>query len=112
MVKQGDIIWLDFDPQKGHEQKGRRPALVVSNNSFNKLTGNKMIMICPITNTNKGFPLHIKLDRMSKVTGVVMCEQVKVLDIQSRNYEKFAELPSELLDEVLDIISSISSKED
>jgi len=110
MVKQGDIIWIDFDPQSGHEQKGRRPALVVSNNNFNKLTSNKMIMICPITNTNKTFPLHVELDSNNKATGVVMCEQVKVLDIQSRNYKKFDELSEELLDEVIDIVSSISSK--
>ena len=112
MVKQGDIIWLDFDPQSGHEQKGRRPALVVSNNSFGRITGYKMIMLCPITNTSKDFPLHVKLDRTSKVTGVVMCEQVKVLDVQSRNYEKFDEISEELLDEVLDIVSKILIKED
>jgi len=111
MVKQGDIIWIDFDPQSGHEQKGRRPALVVSNNSFNKLTSNKMIMICPITNTNKNFPLHIKLDSNNKATGVIMCEQAKILDIQSRNFEKFDEISEDLLNEVLDIISSISAKE-
>jgi len=110
MVRQGDIIWIDFDPQSGHEQKRRRPALVVSNNNFNKLTGNKMIMICPITNTDKRFPLHVKLDKDCKATGIIMCEQVKVLDVQSRNYGKFDDISEKLLNEVLDIVSSISAK--
>jgi len=111
MVKQGDIIWLDFDPQSGHEQKGRRPALIVSNNSFNKLTSHKLAMICPITNANKRFPLHINLQENNKVTGAIMCEQVKVLDIKSRNYEKFDKISDELLDEALQMISSISARE-
>jgi len=112
MVKQGDIIWLDFDPQTGHEQKGRRPALVVSNDSFGKLTGYKIIIVCPITNTQKVFPTHVKLKDTNKVTGVVMCEQAKVLDIQSRDYKKFDELSDVVLDEVLDIIYEIFAKED
>lgn len=74
--EQGDIITLEFDPQAGHEQKGRRPAIVVSNNTFNNFT--KIAMVCPITNTNRGFPLHVVLDARVTTTGVVMCEQVKL----------------------------------
>ena len=81
--EQGDIIFLDFDPRTGHEQKGRRPAIVVSNNTFNQFT--KMALVCPVTNTNKGFPLHVPLDKRTKTTGVIMCEQVKSLDITARN---------------------------
>ena len=57
---QGDIILLHFNPQAGHEQRGQRPALVVSNDVFNRFT--KIAMVCPITNTDKGFPLHVRLD--------------------------------------------------
>jgi mRNA interferase MazF len=65
--KQGDIIVIDFDPQAGHEQKGRRPCLVVSNNQFYMRT--KLAMVCPITNTVSGFPMHILLDNRTKTTG-------------------------------------------
>lgn len=57
MPKQGDIVFLDFNPQAGHEQKGTRPALVVSNNVYNNFT--RIAIVCPITNTDRGFPLHI-----------------------------------------------------
>jgi mRNA interferase MazF len=77
--KQGDIVVIDFDPQAGHEQKGRRPCLVVSNNQFHIRT--KLAMVCPITNTASGFPMHIPLDNRTKTTGEIMCEQVKCLDI-------------------------------
>ncbi len=65
--QQGDIIYLDFDPQAGHEQKGRRPALVVSNYTYNKIT--RMALVCPITNTDRGFPLHVGLDSRTQSTG-------------------------------------------
>ena len=111
MVKQGDIVWLDFDPQTGHEQKGRRPALVVSNSTFGKIMSGRMAMICPITNTNRSFPLQVELPQSNTATGVIMCEQAKVLDIKARNAEKFDEVSEEVLNDVLDIISNIISKE-
>lgn len=102
MPKQGDIVFLDFNPQAGHEQKGTRPALVVSNNVYNNFT--RIAMVCPITNTDRGFPLHVKLDDNLKTTGVVMCEQVKVLDVQARNI-CFCEKVSEgTLEEIIDIL--------
>ena len=104
MVEQGSIIWLDFDPQLGHEQKGRRPALVVSKKSFNKFS--KMTIACPITNTNKAHPFHVELDDRTKTTGVVLCDQVKALDINPRKYEFIEKIPSDLLFDVLDILSS------
>lgn len=98
---QGDIVFLEFDPQAGHK-KGKRPALVVSNNTYNKFT--KIAIVCPITNTERNFPLHVELDERTKTTGVIMCEQVKALDIHARNvlfYEKVAE---EIIEEVVDIL--------
>ena len=81
MVKQGDIIKVSFDPNSGHEQAGYRPALVVSNNEFIKRT--KLAMVCPITNTDNHFPLHVPLDARTKTTGVVLCEHVRTLDLHS-----------------------------
>lgn len=101
--EQGDIITLEFEPQIGHEQKGKRPALVVSNNTFNTFT--KMAMVCPITNTNKGFPLHVPLDERTETTGVVMCEQAKILDVSARNVAFREKASTELLEEVVDILT-------
>lgn len=100
--EQGDIITLQFDPQAGHEQKGRRPAIVVSNNTFNRFT--KMAMVCPITNTSRGFPLHIPLDNRTTTTGTVLCEQVKSLDISARSTVFKEKAPPEVIEEVVDII--------
>jgi len=100
--EQGDIINLEFDPQAGHEQKGKRPAVVVSNNTFNKFT--KMAIVCPITNTNRGFPLHVALDDKTSTTGVVMCEQVKALDIMARKATFKEKVPSYILEEIVDIL--------
>lgn len=102
MVKQGDIIKLNFNPQAGHEQAGYRPAVVVSNNFFNQKTS--MTIVCPITNTNNQFPLHIPLDERVKTTGVILCEQVKALDLKARSYQTIEQLPNDLLQKVLDVI--------
>ena len=109
MVKQGNIIWLDFDPQAGYEQKGRRPALVISNNTFNSFS--KMVIVCPITNVNKNHPFHIKLDEKTKTTGVVLCDQARTLDIKARNYELIENISEEILLEVIDIIYGFIEKE-
>ena len=100
--KQGDIVFLDFDPQTGHEQKGRRPALVVSNEQFHKRTN--LAMVCPITNSISGFPMHIRLDNRTNTRGEIMCEQAKCLDIISRNASFKESAPDEVLDEAIDII--------
>ncbi len=100
--EQGDIIFLEFDPQAGHEQKGRRPAFVVSNNTFNQFT--KIAIVCPITNTNRRFPLHVPLDERTKTTGVIMCEQAKSLDIAARNASFLEKAPKDILEEVVDIL--------
>jgi mRNA interferase MazF len=103
MVKQGDIIWLDFDPQAGHEQKGRRLSLVVSNETFNNFSS--LSIVCPITNRNKDYPFYIKLDIRTKTTGVILCDQVRTLDINVRNYAYIEKLPNDILLEVIDIIN-------
>ena len=100
--EQGDIIMLEFDPQTGHEQKGIRPAIVVSNKVFNNFT--KMSVVCPITNTNRGFPLHVQLDNRTMTTGVIMCEQVKSLDISARNAAFKEKAPTDIIEEVVDVL--------
>lgn len=104
MVNQGDIITLNFDPQAGYEQKGYRPALVVSNEKFNKFS--KMVMVCPITTTDKNHPFHVKLDDNTKTTGVILCDQSRILDINARNFEFMEKAPKEIVYEVVDIINS------
>ena len=80
--KQGDIILLDFNPTKGHEQKGKRPAIVISTNIFNKYTG--MVMVCPISSNNKEFPTHYLLEDTKKVFGSVLCEHIRSIDYKTR----------------------------
>ena len=109
MVKQGDIIWLDFDPQLGHEQRGRRPALVVSNETFNRFSS--LAIVCPITNTNKDHPFHVKLDERTKTTGVILSDQARTLDIKARNFEFIERICDDVLLEVLDIIGGFLEME-
>lgn len=104
MVNQGDIIKVNFNPQKGHEQAGYRPAVVVSNNVFNQKTN--MTIVCPITNTNNKYPLHVPLDNRTTTTGVVLCEHVRTLDLNSRPNSFVEKLPDDLLEKVIDIISA------
>jgi len=99
----GDIIFLEFNPQAGHEQAGRRPAIVASNNSFHKYT-NGLALVCPITNTLTPFPLHIPLDDRTKTTGVIMVEQVKSLDLNARHAEFREAAPQELLEQALRLL--------
>ena len=102
MVKQGTIIKINFDPQKGHEQAGYRPAVVISNNDYNKNCN--MTILCPITNTNKPFPLHIPLDNRTKTTGFVLCEHVRSLDLSVRPYDVVEMLPKDVLQRVLNVV--------
>ena len=102
--QQGDIVFINFEPRIGHEQKGRRPGLIISNNDYHKRTG--LAMVCPITNSISGFPMHVALDDRTNTVGEIMCEQVKCLDLIARQaeYEEF--LPDDLIDEVIDLICS------
>lgn len=104
MVKQGDIIKLDFSPQIGHEQAGYRPAVVISNDFF--IARTNLAIICPITNTNRPFPLHIPLDDRTATTGVVLCEHVKAVDINAREYKTIERMPDDLFDEVIAVVFS------
>ena len=102
VFEQGDIVYLDFDPQSGHEQRGRRPALVVSNNLFNRVSS--LTMVCPITNTDRKHPFHVRLDGRTKSTGVVMCDQARMLDLGSRNAVFEEKAPADIIAEAVDLI--------
>ncbi len=102
--KQGDLVTLDFDPQSGHEQKGRRPALVISRDAFNKGTG--LAICCPITNTDRRVPFHVPITGRTSLTGFVMCEQVKSLDYRSRRMKLVERAPQDLLEDVLAIVDA------
>ena len=102
--QKGDLIILTFDPQSGHEQKGRRPALVVSNTLFNQHTG--LAIVCPITNTKRDFPFHVAIASSKTLTGYVMVEQVKSIDYQSRKVKLIEAAADELLAEVLSILDA------
>lgn len=86
--KQGDVIFLNFNPTKGHEQAGFCPAVVISNNVFNQNT--KMVMVCPITSNDKYFPTHYNLEDTKNIHGAVLCEHIRSIDYESRNV-KFVE---------------------
>lgn len=103
--EQGDIISVDFDPQSSHEQGGRRPAIVVTNNLFNAKCS--LAMVCPITNIDKNHPFHIKLSLYEGLitTGVVLCDQARMLDLTSRKAVFKEKAPDALIIEVVDMIT-------
>jgi mRNA interferase MazF len=102
--QRGDLIAVTFDPQSGHEQKGRRPALVVSHYLFNRHTG--LAIVCPITTAQRGFPFHVAVVGCPKVTGFVMVEQVKSIDFRARAATRIAKVPLSVLEEVLSILDA------
>jgi mRNA interferase MazF len=105
--EQGDLVILTFDPQSGHEQKGRRPALIVSNKVFNNALS--LAFACPITNTKRDFPFHVKV-KSKKLTGFIMVEQCKSIDYKARKIEFVEKIDSNTLNDVLAILESIVSK--
>jgi mRNA interferase MazF len=100
----GDFIAVTFDPQSGHEQKGRRPALVVSNTLFNDQTG--LVIVCPLTTTDRSFPFHVAVTDNPLVKGFVMVEQVKSIDYRARQAKAIGKASNELLDIVLSILDA------
>src|SRR5713226_6707824 len=95
----GDLIWLTFDPQAGHEQAGRRPALVLSPKIYNQKSG--LALVCPVTNRAKGYPFEVTVPIGRGVTGVILADHVKSVDWKARRAEKLAICPLEIVNEVL-----------
>lgn len=101
----GDFIWLEFSPQAGTEQAGRRPALVLSPRDFNIATG--FVAVCPITNTETGSKFEVRLPRGTKLKGVVLTHQFRTLDWIVRNAQFHSKANNELMWEVLGRIEAI-----
>src|SRR2546423_15417965 len=100
--EKGDFITLSFDPQSGHEQKGRRPALVISNFLFNRATG--LAIVCPITNTNRNIPFHLPVPSSSALTGFVMADQVKPVDYKARKAKFVEKASTQFVEDVIAVV--------
>jgi mRNA interferase MazF len=100
----GDAVWLQFNPQAGHEQAGRRPALVLSPAAYNGKVG--LAVLCPITSQSKGYPFEVAITTR-KLTGVVLSDQVKSLDWRVRQAEMIERVPDAVVQEVLAKLSSL-----
>jgi mRNA interferase MazF len=101
----GDIVWISLNPQAGHEQAGRRPALVISPAAYNQKVG--LAILCPITSQIKGYPFEVLIPNGLKVNGAVLADQVKSLDWQARQAELIGELPKTAVVEVLDKLATL-----
>src|SRR5215470_13284047 len=97
--ERGDAVWITLDPQAGHEQAGRRPALVLSPSAYNGRVG--LALFCPITSRAKGYPFEVPLPAGLPVAGVVGADQVKSLDWRARNASRIATVPEEVVVEVV-----------
>jgi mRNA interferase MazF len=103
----GDAIRITLNPQAGHEQAGRRPAIVLSPAAYNRKVG--LAIICPITNQQKGYPFEVRIPAGLKVTGVILSDQVKSLDWCVRQAELIDRLPEQTVAEVLSKLSTLLS---
>lgn len=97
--ERGDVVWLQFDSQAGHEQAGKRPALVLSPSTYNGRVG--LALLCPITSQRKGYPFEVALPSGMRVQGVVLADQIKSLDWRFRHAERVESVPHAVLDETI-----------
>ncbi|MHB0854318.1 MAG: endoribonuclease MazF [Rectinema subterraneum] len=102
--ERGDIVWLDFNPQLGHEQRGRRPALTLSFKAYNEKIG--LALFCPITSKVKGYPFEVELE-LKKIRGSVVSDQIKSLDWRERNIEFIEKIGDKKMEEVIEKIELI-----
>ena len=100
--ERGDIVWLKFDPQSGHEQKGKRPAVVISPKEYNEKVG--LGLFCPITSKIKNYPFEVKITN-EKIDGVILSDQIKSFDWKTREIEFITKITTEKVDEVISKIS-------
>ena len=103
----GDVVWLEFDPRAGHEQSGRRPAVVVSPAAYNGRAG--LALLCPITSQVKGYPFEVEIPSGLAVSGVVLADQIKNLDWRARKAKRFAELSTTQMAEILGKLRTLIS---
>jgi len=105
--QRGDIVWLSMNPQAGHEQAGRRPALVLSPGSYNAKVG--LAILCPITSRVKGYPFEVPIPVGLPVEGVILSDQARSLDWKARKAEFICKLPAESTIEVLQKLGTLLS---
>lgn len=103
--ERGDVVWADFTPQLGHEQAGRRPALILSPAFYNRMTG--LTLLCPITNQIKGFKFEVVIPPGQKVSGAVLSDSVKNFDWRARRCVFITILPLSVTEEVLDKLQTL-----
>ena len=94
----GDVVWVEFSPQIGGEQAGRRPALVLSRRIYNEKAS--LSLVCPLTSHAKGYPFEVAVPAGMRFRGVILADQLRSLDWQGRKAQKAGRLPPEVLDEV------------
>jgi mRNA interferase MazF len=104
----GDLVWLQFDPRAGHEQAGRRPALVISPEPYNRRVG--LAIFCPVTSKPKGYPFEVLLPDELEVEGAILADQLKSLDWRERRATEIAVVPEGVLAEVLARIRPLVSE--
>jgi len=105
--KSGDVVRITLNPQAGHEQAGRRPALVLSPRSYNGKTG--LAILCPITSHIKGYPFEVILPAGLPIAGAILSDQVKSLDWRARNAELICTLPDEIVSEIIQKLGTLLS---
>ncbi|MBI5873558.1 MAG: endoribonuclease MazF [Candidatus Omnitrophica bacterium] len=105
--RRGDIVWLSFTPQAGHEQAGQRPALTLSPESYNKKVG--LAIFCPITSRIKGYPFEVAIPSGLKISGVVLSDQVKSLDWRARSARFCCQVPEATVSDVLNKLNVLLS---
>ena len=101
----GDIAWLNFTPQTGHEQMGKRPALVLSSKNYNQKVG--LAVFCPVTGQKKGYPFEVEIPSNSMITGVILSDQIKSLDWHARQAKYAMRVPNSVLQECLQKIKAL-----
>jgi len=100
--RRGDLVWLSFDPQAGHEQAGRRPAFVLSPETYNRKTG--LFLACPVTSKVKGYPFEVPLPDGPDVKGVILADQIKSLDWKARRAEFAPSTSDSVVNEVVSLV--------
>ena len=108
--RRGDLVWISLDPRAGHEQAGRRPAVVISPRSYNGKVG--LAILCPVTSQVKGYPFEVVLPPGLSIRGAVLSDQVKSLDWRIRGAELACRLPQTVVHEILDKLGTLLAAEE
>ncbi len=106
--QRGDAVWITLNPQAGHEQTGRRPAVVLSPQAYNGRVG--LAILCPVTSRSKGYPFEVPVPEGLPVSGAILADQVKSLDWRARNAELICTLPDETIREALQKLETLLSE--